>query len=70
MTPSPVLTQLKGNEKSLTADFHSSALTMLELHIFGISDKWTETTKSYLKYNDELRWLCNTVFLLLSCVSL
>ena len=27
----------------------------------GISDESTETTESYLKFNDELRWLWNLV---------
>ena len=55
MTPSPVFTQLKANKKkSLTADFHRSALKMVGLYIFGISDESTETTKSYLKFKDTL----------------
>ena len=35
---------------------------MVRLHIFGISDESTETTKSYSNFNNKLRWLWNSVY--------
>ena len=43
-----------------------SFLNMAGLHIFGISDESTETKKSYTNFNDELRWLWNSVYIYLS----
>ena len=60
--PSPVFTQLWANEKRLTAEFYRYLLKIAGLHIFGISDESTETTKSYINFNDELRWLWNSVY--------
>ena len=37
---------------------------MAGLHIFGISNESTETSKSNSIFNDELRWLWNSVYLL------
>ena len=54
MTPSPVFTQLWANKKRLAAEFNRSFLKMAGLHIFGISDELTETTKSYTHFNEEL----------------
>ena len=46
--PSSDFTQLWANEKkSLISDFHRSSFKIVGLHIFGISDDSTETTKSY-----------------------
>ena len=36
------------------ADFHRSSLKMVCLHTLSISYESAETTKSYLKFNDEL----------------
>ena len=63
MTPSPFFTQLWANEKRLTIEFYRSFLKMAGLYIFGISDESTETTKSYTNFNDELRWLWNSVYM-------
>ena len=35
---------------------------MVELHTYGISIGSTETTRSYSNFNDELRWLLNSVY--------
>ena len=35
----------------------------LHVHVFGIWDEWTETTKSF-KFYDELRLLWNSVYIL------
>ena len=64
MKPSPVFTQLWPNEKRLTTEFYRSFLKMAGLHIFGISNEWTETTKSDTNFNDELRWLWNSVYII------
>ena len=61
LTPSSGFTQLEANEKRLTVDIHRSSLKMVGLHICGILNEPTETTKSYSNFNDELRWLCNSV---------
>ena len=34
---------------------------MVGLHVSGISNESTKTTKSYSNFNDELRWLLNSV---------
>ena len=39
------------------------SLKMVGLHICGISDELIETTKSYSNFNDELRWLWNSVYI-------
>ena len=63
MTPSPVFTQLWANEKRRTAELYRSFLKKMDgLHIFGIPDESTETTKSDTNFNDELRWLWNSVY--------
>ena len=62
MTPSPVFTQSWVNEKRLTDEFYRSFLKMAGLHIFGILDESTEVTNSYTNFNDELRWLWNSVY--------
>ena len=45
------------------SDFHRSSLKMAGLHIYfiGIFVESTETTKGYSNFNDELRWLWNSV---------
>ena len=64
MTPTPFFTQSWVNEKRLTAEFYRSFLKMAGLHVFGIPDESTETTKSYTKGGSHMRPRTNFVLAL------
>ena len=51
-----------GEQKRLTVDIHRSSLQIVWLHICGISDESTETTKGDLIFSDELCWLWNSKY--------
>ena len=57
--------QLKANGASLMSDFHKASVEMAWLRLCRIPNESTETEIFYESLNKELRWLWNSVYIIM-----
>ena len=65
MTPASVMQRFKANGASHMSDFHRAPLEMAWLRLCRITNESTEIENCYSSLNRELRWLWNSVYILI-----
>ena len=69
MTPASVMKRFKANGASLMSDLHRASLKMAWGRLCRITNESNETENCYSSLNRKLRWLWNSVYVVIGRLS-